>query len=519
MPYMFQNLDPYDPRRKDQLRADFDAPAAGFGQMEYGEDYLPPPPPIQGAPVAPPKPPSALEQLQQINAKRPTIAEPAYKPKPLERILGGVAGAGLGFAEGYLNSGRRGPVVRPGTGAMVADAITNRRFNRAEREWNQEAEKAKGAADIEAQGRKQELDDLTKRSLVEDRKDRAVTRKYDSETRDLTRQQSLGQMNAEEVPEGAPTEQDEPGKQPMWTYFKVGGKTYRRPSEYAKKAAGEQAKRENYRALPPDVAKAFSIAPDEKVSPEEYKTFLNTHATLLDRAAARERDETLKRDLSAQADATRREIAAMSNETRRSVAVVAASSRGNQNDYRNTMSMARDFRQEQPVKSFSEVRDAFQRIQEAAKRNDGVGDLTLLRSFAKLTDPTTGVREEEYRSMQGAMGALQKMGVQLTEGMWNGQQLTPQGRKQFLDTARSLYSRHKGSYDKTINLYRKKAQAFGVDPDLVFAEIGAEESGAPPAPASGGKQLTPDIAKQFLERASGDKNKARELARAEGYAF
>jgi hypothetical protein len=150
MPYMFQNLDPYDPRRKDQLRADFDAPAAGFGQMEYGEDYLPPPPPIQGAPVAPPKPPSALEQLQQINAKRPTIAEPAYKPKPLERILGGVAGAGLGFAEGYLNSGRRGPVVRPGTGAMVADAITNRRFNRAEREWNQEAEKAKGAADIES---------------------------------------------------------------------------------------------------------------------------------------------------------------------------------------------------------------------------------------------------------------------------------------------------------------------------------------------------------------------------------
>lgn len=133
-----------------------------------------------------------------------------------------------------------------------------------------------------------------------------------------------------------------------------------------------------------------------------------------------------------------------------------------------------DARQDKDIKIFTDVRDSYQRIQSAAKRGDGVGDLTLMRSFAKLTDPTTGVREEEYRTMQVAIGELRRLGVKITEGMVTGKQLTQAGRKAFLDQARDLYEGHERNYTKASEHYRERARRAGVDPEAVIPRIVAE---------------------------------------------
>ena len=96
-----------------------------------------------------------------------------------------------------------------------------------------------------------------------------------------------------------------------------------------------------------------------------------------------------------------------------------------------------------------------------------------LKSFAKLTDPTTGVREEEYRTMQNALGALQKLGVNITTGMVRGDQLTPAGRKAFLNMSTNLYNAHKTNYDQAVNFYKDQAINSGVDPKLVLPRITA----------------------------------------------
>lgn len=140
--------------------------------------------------------------------------------------------------------------------------------------------------------------------------------------------------------------------------------------------------------------------------------------------------------------------------------------------FQRVNTLADNARQDQNIKTFDSVRDSFQRIATAAESKDhGVGDLTLLRSFAKLTDPTTGVREEEYRTMQQALGSLQRLGVNVTTGMVSGAQLTPAGRKAFLNMSNDLYNAHKTNYDQAVNFYKDQAINSGVDPKLVLPRI------------------------------------------------
>jgi nitrous oxide reductase accessory protein NosL len=48
----------------------------------------------------------------------------------------------------------------------------------------------------------------------------------------------------------------------------------------------------------------------------------------------------------------------------------------------------------------------------------------------------------------------------------------------------------------------------------------AQQQAAAPAPKTGGKKLTdPNIAKQYIAKAGGDKAKARQLAQQDGWSF
>lgn len=133
-----------------------------------------------------------------------------------------------------------------------------------------------------------------------------------------------------------------------------------------------------------------------------------------------------------------------------------------------------NIRQDNDIKYFQDVRNAYQRIQTTDK--SGVGDLTLLRLYAKITDPTTGVREEEFKSMESAQGALARLGINLTKGQLNGERLTDSARQQFMDAAQKLYQKALGNYEQKYQLYTNQAIAANIDPSLVLTNITAGDA-------------------------------------------
>jgi hypothetical protein len=129
-----------------------------------------------------------------------------------------------------------------------------------------------------------------------------------------------------------------------------------------------------------------------------------------------------------------------------------------------------NIRQDKYISVYKQAKPLHQSIAKAAAAENGVGDLAMLRNFARLLDPNTGVREEEYRSMQGAVGSLQRAGVAVTRGWWTGEQLTPAGRQAFKKMADELFAGYEQNKAEAERLYGAQAKAIGVDPSLLFGE-------------------------------------------------
>lgn len=129
-----------------------------------------------------------------------------------------------------------------------------------------------------------------------------------------------------------------------------------------------------------------------------------------------------------------------------------------------------DARQDPDIKVFPEVRQAYETISLQAQRGDAVGDLTLLRLYAKLTDPTSSVREEEFESMESAQGALARRGIRLTKGQITGEKLTEGARKQFVSAAKQIYETRQRNYQIASDRIRANATDAGVDPDRIITD-------------------------------------------------
>ncbi len=119
-------------------------------------------------------------------------------------------------------------------------------------------------------------------------------------------------------------------------------------------------------------------------------------------------------------------------------------------------------RQDANIKEFPAVRASFETARSAATKGNGAGDIVLMRMIAKITDPTTGVREEEFRTFEGAQSTLARFGITLTKKMWAGDRLTDSGRAQLLQQATDIYNQRKSAYDTSVQFFTK--QADGVAP-------------------------------------------------------
>ncbi len=119
-------------------------------------------------------------------------------------------------------------------------------------------------------------------------------------------------------------------------------------------------------------------------------------------------------------------------------------------------------RQDANIKDFPAVRASFETARSAVAKGNSAGDIVLMRMIAKITDPTTGVREEEFKTFEGAQGTLARYGVQLTKAMWGNGQLNDFGRQQLMQQATDIYNQRKSAYDSSVQFFTK--QADGVAP-------------------------------------------------------
>jgi hypothetical protein len=163
-----------------------------------------------------------------------------------------------------------------------------------------------------------------------------------------------------------------------------------------------------------------------------------------------------------------------------------------QRKYLNTLQD--NARQDPNIKNFADVRASYETARSAASQPGGAGDIVLMRMLAKITDPTTGVREEEFNTFAGAQGTLAKYGITLTQQMWSGGRLTEAGRNSLMKQATDIYGQRRSAYDSSVNFYDKQATDAGLPTGMVTSYYSAPDS-----PASGDStidtsSLTPDRA-------------------------
>lgn len=130
------------------------------------------------------------------------------------------------------------------------------------------------------------------------------------------------------------------------------------------------------------------------------------------------------------------------------------------------------------ISGFVTIRDSYGVAKQARQQNDSAGDIVLMRMVAKLTDPTTGVREEEFKTFRGAQGELNRIGVKVTSDMIGAGQLTPGGRQRLMNAVQGIYDRKLSRHRKAKSFYEQQARAVGVDPKYVLRDYDSEDGEA-----------------------------------------
>ena len=127
-----------------------------------------------------------------------------------------------------------------------------------------------------------------------------------------------------------------------------------------------------------------------------------------------------------------------------------------------------NMRQDPDIKDFGTVRDNYRRVDRMAAMGVGVGDLAVIFSYMKVLDPTSVVRETEFKNAADAVGQLQKI-VNVPAWVVSGNRLTAEGRRWFKDASWQLFDAKRKDYANALESYRAQALEYGIKPSLVLA--------------------------------------------------
>lgn len=129
-------------------------------------------------------------------------------------------------------------------------------------------------------------------------------------------------------------------------------------------------------------------------------------------------------------------------------------------------------------KPFFEVRDAYGRVEAAAKNPSAAGDLALIFNYMKILDPGSTVREGEFATAQNA-GSLPQRITAMYNRVISGERLPQALREDFVTRAGDLYGSQLSIQKRQETAYKDLAQRLGASPENVVLDLGL-----PAAPVS-----------------------------------
>jgi len=137
-----------------------------------------------------------------------------------------------------------------------------------------------------------------------------------------------------------------------------------------------------------------------------------------------------------------------------------------------------NLRQNEAVKAYGQlvnfgVPDVIKQFNEGTV--DNIADTVLMRSLAKVTDPSTGVREEEYRTFEDAVGAINR--VYKLPSKWVGSgSLTEAGRAAIIREIETRYNSRLEDYTNQYSYYSDQASRAGLTVPPPYKASGDKKS-------------------------------------------
>lgn len=116
-----------------------------------------------------------------------------------------------------------------------------------------------------------------------------------------------------------------------------------------------------------------------------------------------------------------------------------------------------------PVKTYSAVRDAYERVRQSGSLNTGAGDMGLIYGYMKMLDPGSVVRESEF-AMAAQAGSYGEQIQGLVQRVLTGERLPESVRQQFVQAAEKLYAESAGNLGAINSQFTQRANTYGVDP-------------------------------------------------------
>ena len=123
----------------------------------------------------------------------------------------------------------------------------------------------------------------------------------------------------------------------------------------------------------------------------------------------------------------------------------------------------------------------FDTMSAAAKQKSGVGDLALLISYVRATEPgvLSVVRQEELSNVTGAVSAIDRIAPHLNlKRFLRGDRLSDPARKTIVAAGKAIVDSRRPAYERANAQFKQSADYLGVPTNLFMREYGTPEVGS-----------------------------------------
>ena len=133
------------------------------------------------------------------------------------------------------------------------------------------------------------------------------------------------------------------------------------------------------------------------------------------------------------------------------------------------------------ISEIEKIDGAYDRIRSSAETPSAAGDLALIFNYMKMLDPGSVVREGEFATAQNSAGVPERIRAYYNNIM-NGQRLTPEIRKDFLNQAGAIHKGQIKRYNDFVERHRTVAKRYGYNPDNIAVRRGDYDEMQPQPP-------------------------------------